>query len=231
MKILIIDNTMDKDSWGVPDLCRLARLAPGSTITVRRAPEGDLPKSPASFDRMIVSGSRTSALADEPWIENLFNFIRKSIDLKKPYLGVCYGHQALVRAISSDKSMVRRAEQAEFGWSQIQVLHTSPLFQNLPTSFYSFSAHFEEVSRLPQGMKHLASSEACQIQACQLENYPVFGIQFHPEKTLAETQKILSERKKTGNPPLLLHPHRSEELYNPEYGETLFKNFLQVSTA
>jgi GMP synthase (glutamine-hydrolysing) len=229
MKILIIDNTIDRDCWGSQDLCRLAHLATGATVVVRRAPEGDLPKNPSEFDRIIVSGSKTSALSDEPWIHDLFNFIRRSIEMKKPYLGVCYGHQALIRAISSDKSYVRKAEQAEFGWSRIQVLDSTSLLQNLPSSFYSFSAHFEEVSRLPPGMKHLASSEACFIQACQLENYPVFGIQFHPEKSLAEAKKVLSERKEKGSPPNLLYPNKSEELYNPTYGETLIKNFLQVS--
>jgi GMP synthase (glutamine-hydrolysing) len=230
MKILVIDNNIDRDCWGSKDLCRLAQLAAGATVYVRRAPENDLPKSPDEFDRIIVSGSKTSALADEPWIENLFAFIRRAVELKKPYLGVCYGHQALVRALGGSKEHVRVAATAEFGWTKIQLSsETSPLTQNLPNQFYSFSAHFEEVSHLPRGMKTLAYSEDCAIQACQLESLPIFGIQFHPEKGLEETTKILKDRKALKSPPVLLNPTRSLKLYNPELGKTLFQNFLQVS--
>src|SRR3954454_12000081 len=98
MKILIIDNNIDRDSWGSSDLCRLTRGFPGATVYVRNGPESDLPPHPAQYDKIIVSGSKTSAMSEEPWIEELTDFIRKAIDLRKPYLGVCYGHQMLARA-------------------------------------------------------------------------------------------------------------------------------------
>jgi GMP synthase-like glutamine amidotransferase len=123
---------------------------------------------------------------------------------------------------------VRKSDVAEFGWTEIQILEPSPLLEKIPASFYSFSAHFEEVSLLPKRMKRLASSKDCEIQACQLENLPIFGIQFHPEKNLQETKKILMERKKIGTPPFLLNANRSEELYDPKIGETIFKNFFQI---
>jgi GMP synthase-like glutamine amidotransferase len=228
MKILIIDNTIDVDCWGSKDLCHLAQLAPNPTIYVRRAPQQDLPKSPSAYDAIIVSGSKTSAMADEPWIDQLLEFIKKAIALKKPFLGVCYGHQALVRAVGGNKSFVRKAATAEFGWTQINVTEPSSLLRGMPDSFYTFSAHFEEVAELPRGMRQLATSEDCSIQACQLEKLPIFGIQFHPEKSIAEAEKILLERKKKGTPAVLLNPTRSKELYNPQLGEALFKNFLQV---
>jgi GMP synthase (glutamine-hydrolysing) len=188
-----------------------------------------LPKDPAGFDKIIVSGSKTSALEDAPWIEQLHEFIRRAIDLNKPFLGVCYGHQSLVRAISRSRDYVRLAASAEFGWTEIHLTEAqSPLLKNIPSSFYSFSAHFEEASALPAGLKKLAYSDACGIQACQLENSPVFGIQFHPEKNLDEGNKILSEKKKTKQPPVLLNSDQGKKLYDPKLGETLFRNFLQA---
>lgn len=227
MRVLIIDNNIDQDAWGSSDLCRFARLASGASVFVRRAPQGDLPKSPTGFDRVIVSGSKTSALEDAPWINQLFEFIKKTIAHQIPFLGVCYGHQALVRALGS-KEHLRKADSAEFGWTQIQVQEQSPLMKGLPNQFFSFSAHFEEVHLLPRGMKRLASSEACQIQACQLENRPVYGIQFHPEKSIQEADKILLERKKKKIPKILLHPNESQKLYDPKIGDILFKNFFEV---
>ena len=100
MKILIIDNTVERDSWGSDELRRCARAAEGATLVVRRAPQDDLPPSPRGFDRIIISGSGTSCLSDAPWIDRLHEFIRTSINEKKALLGVCYGHQSLVRALA-----------------------------------------------------------------------------------------------------------------------------------
>jgi GMP synthase (glutamine-hydrolysing) len=227
MRVLIIDNTMDPTSWGSRELVRFGKLAPGATIHVRRAPHDDLPKSPEGWDRIIVSGSRTSAMEDAPWIERLHEFIRRSVDAKKPFLGVCYGHQSLVRALGG-REHVRLAAEAEYGWTQIELLEDSPLTRGIPRRFHSFSAHFEEVSSLPPGMKKLASSADCEIQACQVGNHPVFGIQFHPEKDIVDAKKTFEERRKKGTPKRLLHPNESEKLYMPEIGETLFTNFFRL---
>lgn len=229
MKVLIIDNTIDRKSWGSPELARFGKLFPGATVYVRRAPEGDLPKTPYGFDRVIVSGSKTAAAEDAPWIFNLHQFILRTIDAGKPYLGVCYGHQSLVRALGG-KETVRRAAEAEFGWTRIELLESSSggLFEGLPPEFYSFSSHFDEVFNLPSGVKCLARSQRCQVQACQIEAKPVFGIQFHPEKNLPEAEATLLERKKLGIPKDLLHPKEGAHLYDPQVGEILFRNFLRL---
>lgn len=232
MKILIIDNTLDKDSWGSENLCRMVRVAAqegvsSATIAVRRAPEGDLPKAVQSFDRFILSGSRTSALDEAPWIDALHAFIRKVIDAKKPFLGVCYGHQTLARALGGIET-VRKAAEPEIGWTEIEQTAPSPLFEGVPSRFHTFQTHFDEVWALPPGMKKLAQSKRCQIQACQLESLPIYGIQFHPEKPLEHCIRTLNKVKKQGEGHLLLLPKSSKTLYNPKIGETLFRNFLKL---
>jgi GMP synthase (glutamine-hydrolysing) len=227
MRILIIDNTIDPTSWGSHELVRFGKLIPEATVHVRRAPHDDLPQSPIGYDRIIVSGSRTSAMDDAPWIERLHDFIRRSVDAKKPFLGVCYGHQSLARALGGREN-VRLAAEAEYGWTRIELLADSPLTQGLNKEFYSFSAHFDEVSALPSGMKRLARSQDCEIQACQVEGYPAFGIQFHPEKNIQDAKKTFEERRKKGTPKRLLHPNESEKLYQPQLGETLFQNFFRL---
>lgn len=224
MKILIIDNNIDQDCWGAKELCRLAITALGATVFVRRAPQDDLPKDPRSFDRIIVSGSKTSALEEAPWIDNLTTFIHKAMDAQIPYLGVCYGHQALVKAVAG-KDALRKAVHPEIGWVEIQIKETCPLFDGLPRKFYSFASHYDEVGTLPNGMKNLACSEFCSIQACQLESLPIYGIQFHPEKNLKEGTEILTKKK--DEPHLLLNAIKGHKLYNPQVGEILFRNFLK----
>ncbi|MCM2323607.1 MAG: type 1 glutamine amidotransferase [Oligoflexia bacterium] len=227
MRILIIDNNIDPRFWGSAELRHYAKLAQGATVHVRRAPHDDLPASPLPYDRIIVSGSKTSALEDAPWIFRLQDFVRQALDAGKPYLGVCYGHQTLARALAG-RDTVRKGTTPEFGWSRIEVLVPSPLFEGLPPEFHTYSSHFEEVHKLPPGMKQLARSEACEIQACQLEDRPVFGIQFHPERTLEGAKESLAEHQKKPRSLPLLHADRSEELFDPRVGEKIFGNFLRI---
>ena len=231
MKILIIDNNIDLNCWGAEDLRNCTQFAPNATIETRRAPEDDLPKSPSGYDRIIVSGSKTSAFEDAPWVDRLLEFIQSAVAARKPFLGVCFGHQMLARSIGG-KHALGKAATPEFGWSQIKILDSSDLMKGLNSSFFSFSAHYEEVYKLPKGMKKLAESEHCMIQACQLEELPVFGIQFHPEKTVTDAENTFRDKradKTNTKPPLkLLNPARSQELYNPEIAKTIFGNFFKL---
>lgn len=227
MRILIADNNIDPDCWGAKEFRTYALKVTGATVTVRRGPQNDLPRSPHDFDRLIITGSKTSALAKAPWIANLDELIRRATEAKKPILGVCYGHQAIARALGGDE-FVRKSAAPEVGWCKIEIVEPSPIFKNLPHSFYSFGSHFEEVSRVPKGLKSLASSPQCAIQALEVVGYPVFGIQFHPEKNLDDAYRTFKERKKVGTPKILLEAEKSESLYNSQIGEMIFKNFFAL---
>ena len=227
MRILIIDNNIDRLWWGSENLRRYARAQTGSTVITRRAPHDDLPESPADFDRIVVSGSKTGAGDDAPWIETLLEFIREAVALGKPYLGICYGHQALARALGG-KETVRRGVKGEFGWAKIETLAPFPLFEGLPKEFYSFQSHYDEVQALPPGVTCFAKSDDCPIQAIQLAGKPVFGIQFHPEKSLPDAERSFSEERKLGRNRFLLRPKESKSLYNPKVAEQIFKNFFTL---
>jgi GMP synthase-like glutamine amidotransferase len=227
MKILIIDNNIVKDSWGCENLRQFARKVPGATVAVRRAPQDDLPASPRDFDRIVVSGSLTGAVDDAPWIDHLLEFIRRAVEAKKPYLGVCYGHQMLARALGG-KAAVRRAARAEFGWTRIIVKGKSPILNGLPSEFYSFSSHQDEVAAVPAGARVVAESDRCAVQSFLMEDAPAFGIQFHPEKLLPECERAFVNWKKDFKPRDTLQPTRGKSLYEPKIGETIFRNFFEL---
>jgi GMP synthase (glutamine-hydrolysing) len=228
MQILIIDNNIDADSWGANELCVLARVAPGATIHVRRAPAEDLPRDARAFDRIVISGSKTSALEEAPWISRLEKFILEAIHAEKPLLGVCYGHQILARALGG-KSTVRKAESGEFGWVEVELLPEaglSPLMEKLPRKFHTFGWHNDEVCELPPGTLSLARSKLCPIQAFQLKSQPVYGIQFHPERALEKGEESLRRKIKDNPQHPLINRNQGKKLYNAEVGLTLFRNFL-----
>jgi GMP synthase-like glutamine amidotransferase len=228
-KILIIDNNIDRDCWGSTDLVRMIQngSSQSRSLFVRRAPERDLPRDIKSWDGVIVSGSKTGATDQAVWIDELLEFIRYCVDLKTPYLGVCFGHQMLNRALYG-LQCVRKAKAPEFGWSKIEVTEPNSLFTGLPQSFYSYSSHYDEVHHLDHDMRLLARSSLCSIQACQLKELPIFGIQFHPEKTLEGCEIDLKHRLKTKSPPNLLKPRESKALFQPEVGRCIFNNFLSL---
>lgn len=227
MKVLVVDNNLDLDCWGSADLKRFVTAHPDATAVVRRGPHNDLPRDARGFDRMILSGSRTSCLEAGEWISRLDHLIRETLDAGKPILGVCYGHQALNRVLGG-REILRRGTTPEFGWSEIEVLAESPLFAGLPKRFHSYSSHWEEVSELPKGMRLLARSAACAIQACQLGEKPVFGIQFHPEKSLPEAKKSLAEKVRKKETQGLLRAKESDRLFDAAVGDRIFGNFLRA---
>lgn len=234
MRVLLIDNTRDSDSWGSEELRHCLNHPDGKPAGIElltvRAPHQDLPSPErlSRFDRIVLSGSATSVNEDAPWIENLLTLIRSALSQKIPLLGICYGHQSLARAIGG-KPLVRRAQRPEIGWTSIQKEHTSSqsILSGLPDSFYSFSMHYDEVSELPKGAVLLARSEICGIQAFQLQDTPAFGVQFHPERTPAGAELTFGTKRKQKPQPPLLHPDRPE-LHDPKVAAQILKSFYAI---
>jgi GMP synthase-like glutamine amidotransferase len=122
---------------------------------------------------------------------------------------------------------VAASELGEIGWTRIEVTGESKLFEGLPREFYSFSSHFDEVNKLPGGFRKIASSDACGVQAMQLGEKPVFGIQFHPERDLAQGDaRYKSAAKEKADPRFILNAGKGPKLYDPKVGEKIFSNFL-----
>lgn len=230
MKVLLIDNTRDPDSWGSADLRRALTLPDGKpqgiALTTLRAPHQDLPsiQKLMLFDRIVLSGSATSVNEDGTWIEGLLELIRQAVGRKLPLLGICYGHQMLARALAG-KHSVRRAAAPEIGWATVELKGTSALTQGLPKKFETFANHHDEVCELPTGATLLASSEICPVQAFELTQAPAYGIQFHPERDLDGAAETFAAKKRLKPAPTLLRPHEGKKLYNPAIAATIVRNF------
>jgi GMP synthase-like glutamine amidotransferase len=227
VRLLVVDNNILTESWGARDLAREAARG-GATVEVRRAPHEDLPLDPHRFDRVVVSGSMTGILEQAPWISRLEGALRAWIDRGTPLLGVCYGHQLIVRALGGIDH-VRRGETPELGWARIERAGESRILRGLPEAFHSFAWHFDEVTRLPAGFRNVARSERCAIQAYEHESKPVFGVQVHPEREMADGERALAERRRREpKHPGYLGVGDGARLHDPRVAETLFRNFLNA---
>ncbi|MBN21782.1 MAG: hypothetical protein CL678_10910 [Bdellovibrionaceae bacterium] len=226
MNVLIIDCNILPNYFGAKDLSREILKHKELTLYVRRGPSQDWSEPfLKNMDRIIISGSLTPATANEPWISSLLDLIRWCGRHATPLLGVCFGHQMIARAYGGDLK-VQRAKTPEIGWTRINKTHSNSILKSLPSSFYSFSSHLDEVIQVPNDFQVIASSDHCQIQAFRHLKKPLFGIQFHPEKSLNEGQKCFSDydSKKWGS--FFLNKKEGVKYYSEEVGKSIFNEFL-----
>ena len=238
LNILVIDNNREPSCYGSHNIAQWAlKMAPaGSQVLVFRAPDQDLPATTQHFDAIIISGSITSCLEkNEVWIQPYDDFVTTHIHQNTPILGICYGHQTLARclaAIHQEPNPLRIAPQGEFGWRKIEVCAEGRLFKGLPNSFYTFESHYEEVERLPTNALKTAETSHCSIQSFEMNDRPVFGIQFHPEYSIEEGDISVAAKVKKGvRAEWIFNPGQGKKFYNEQVGKTIFGNFFNIASS
>ena len=109
-----------------------------------------------------------------------------------PILGVCLGHQTIAEAYGGK---VVRASRVMHGKSCMINHDGSALFSNLPTPFEAGRYHSLVVERssFPTCLEITAESDDGEIMALRHRQFPVQGVQFHPESVLTrDGKKILA---------------------------------------
>lgn len=142
------------------------------------------------FTHLILSGSETSAIDDNPWNVPLENIILDWVASARPMLGICYGHQFLARALAGE-NYIRPADPPEFGWTEVETGECD-LFEGVKR-LTAMVSHYDEVVSLPDEFTVFARSERCPIHAFQYRDLPVYGIQFHPEYGPKEADFIFEQ--------------------------------------
>ena len=107
-----------------------------------------------------------------------------------PTLGVCLGHQAIAEAFGGK---VARAPELMHGKAS-RVHHTaSGVFAGLPSPFSAIRYHSlcALESELPESLEVTAHSDSGVVMGIKHREYPVEGVQFHPESILTEHGKQL----------------------------------------
>lgn len=154
-----------------------------------RAAEGRLPDLGENFTHLILTGSESSIIEREDWVDAEVEFVRDALSRNFPTLGSCYGHQLLALALCGPPH-VRRCQRPEIGWYPISILRRSGLLGDKSVA-YAFSSHFDEVTDLDERFQVLASTVDCAVQAFELKGSPVWGVQFHPEIDIPAAREYL----------------------------------------
>ena len=126
-----------------------------------------------------------------------------------PILGVCLGHQCIAEAYGGE---IVRASRLMHGKASTITHNGNSLFSNLATSFEAGRYHSLVVKRtsLPGCLEITAESDDGEIMALCHREFPVYGVQFHPESVLTHDGKKILARFLAIEPKLAVsHPHGS----------------------
>ena len=123
-----------------------------------------------------------------PLNAGISNEVIKEMGQRYPILGVCLGHQCIGYCYGG---IVCKASKIMHGKSS-QVHHNnSGLFAGLPNPFFAVRYHSLVVNRdtLPDCLEVTAWTDDGTIMGLRHRQYPVEGIQFHPESFMTQGGK------------------------------------------
>lgn len=101
-----------------------------------------------------------------------------------PILGVCLGHQAIGEVFGGTVAYARQLMHGK--QSTVTLDRTSPLFKGLPEQILVGRYHSLAIDpeTLPEVLKPTATTEDGEVMAVEHREYPIYGLQFHPESIL-----------------------------------------------
>jgi len=115
----------------------------------------------------------------------------KTVCRKIPTLGVCLGHQAICSAYGATITYAKKLMHGK--QSTISFSENCSLFKgidkNAPVARYHSLAVAPET--VPDCLEVTAVADDGEVMAVQHREYPIFGVQFHPESIMTPDGKIM----------------------------------------
>lgn len=105
---------------------------------------------------------------------------------RMPILGVCLGHQAIGQVYGA---RVMRAKKPMHGKSSLITHDAKEIFSGLenPLRVARYHSLIVDSENFPKELEITARSVEGEVMALQHRQFPVFGVQFHPESVLTQS--------------------------------------------
>ena len=137
------------------------------------------------FDLMVVMGGPQDVWQEDqyPWFREEKAAIRKFVlDMERPYLGICLGHQLLADATGGRVGLAKSPEVGVLTVSSTEAGRRDRLLSALPDPMTVLQWHGAEVTAIPANAEVLAKSDVCCVQAFRVGQH-AYGFQCHVEIT------------------------------------------------
>ena len=117
----------------------------------------------------------------------------KELAGKIPILGVCLGHQAVCAAFGGQITYAGRLMHGK--QSVIRLRTDCPVFAGCPeeTKVARYHSLAADASSFPDCLEVTAVADDGEVMAVRHREYPVYGLQFHPESILTPEGKTMLE--------------------------------------
>lgn len=173
--ILLIDNY---DSFSFNLYQMLGSIEPD--IRVIRNDEMTVEEIEALAPEKIIISPGPGRPADAGVCEAVVRALRTKI----PILGVCLGEQGICEAYGATVGYAKELMHGKQSLTEIDT--TSRIFAGLPEKVRVARYHSlaVEADTLPENLKVIAKTEDGEVMAVEDTEYPVFGLQFHPESIM-----------------------------------------------
>jgi anthranilate synthase component 2 len=112
---------------------------------------------------------------------------------RAPILGVCLGHQAVCEALGAEITYARTLIHGKK--TAVHIANGSPIFHGLPPVIEAARYHSLAAKRdtVPDELLIIAEDESGEVMGVKHRDYPVYGVQFHPESILTRSGHIIIE--------------------------------------
>lgn len=115
--------------------------------------------------------------------------VAKTLGKEIPTLGVCLGHQAICAAYGATVTYAKELMHGK--QSEITFDKSCPLFRDCPdrakvARYHSLAADKETI---PDCLRVAAETTDGEVMAVQHREYPIYGVQFHPESIMTPDGK------------------------------------------
>ena len=117
--------------------------------------------------------------------------VAKTLAKTIPTLGVCLGHQAICQAYGATVTYAKRLMHGK--QSKVKLSADSPLFKGLSAEvlvarYHSLAA---DPDTIPDCLRITAITDEGEIMAVEHRDFPIYGVQFHPESIMTPDGNLM----------------------------------------
>ena len=152
-----------------------------------------------SYDAYIWTGSDLTIYhLDDQRVTRQIDLAKSIYRAGVPCYGSCWGIQ--MAAVAAGGEVKKNPNGREWGLARDIRLtdagRSAPLLEGKPDVYDGFIMHLDEVTRIPQGARLLATNDHTRVQALEVRHQKgvFWATQYHPEYNLKEMARLIAAR-------------------------------------